>query len=63
MGNLPINGNLPIEAKVIPNIGYCNNAGVCDSTIGKCICHTGRNGEDCSSKYQIKRFLGNNRHY
>ena len=43
--------------------GDCNNAGVCDSTTGKCTCHTGRNGEDCSSKYQIKRFIENNRHY
>ena len=24
MGNLPINGNLPIEAKRIPNIGWSN---------------------------------------
>ena len=24
MGNLPINGNLPIEAKGIPNIGWSN---------------------------------------
>ena len=25
MGNLPINGNLPIEAKGIPNIGWSNS--------------------------------------
>ena len=25
MGNLPINGNLPIEAKEIPNIGRSNS--------------------------------------
>ena len=25
MGNLPINGNLPMEAKRIPNIGWSNS--------------------------------------
>ena len=41
----------------------CNDAGVCDSITGNCTCDTGRHGEDCSSKHQIKWFKENNRHY
>ena len=41
----------------------CNNAGVCDSTTGKCTCDTGRHGGDCSCKHQIKWFIENNRHF
>ena len=30
--------------------GDCTNAGICDTSTGKCTCDTGRHGQDCSSK-------------
>ena len=37
--------------------GDCNNAGICNTSTGKCTCDIGRHGQDCSSEYLIKRFV------
>ena len=30
--------------------GDCNNAGICNTSTGQCLCTVGRHGPDCSSK-------------
>ena len=35
--------------------GHCNNAGICNTSTGQCLCNVGIHGSDCSSKF----FLNN----
>ena len=37
--------------------GDCNNAGICNTSTGQCLCTAGRHGPDCSSKVFLNIIL------